>query len=120
MAFKKLNANAPPDAELWNRGQLNIEQAFAEFASPLNVRRIFSSASVKQEMVLASDRYLIVDARGGPIRIVLPVPAETQAVTIKNATASTNAVTIVQADGKAMGDGEQSIAVTAHAAVRMV
>lgn len=79
-----------------------------------------STASVRTYAVQAEDQYLVVNARGGPMSIVMPPPdRRRQVVHVKNAYTG-NPVTIVQANGAKMGDGFASIAIPAGESATMV
>jgi hypothetical protein len=119
--FKAIEAIKATDENV-ARFQANVKAAFAEFtgAPSLPVQVVQSSASVTTYVVKPSDVYLVVNARGGPMKIVLPAPGgATQSVAIKNAYTG-GAVSIVQSDGKPMGDGAASIGLPATESVRMV
>lgn len=120
-AFKVIQVDNN-DAGTIRRIQENVSTKFAEIDSPTQtvVLPIVSSQTIKTYSVNPSDQYIVVDARGGPIKVVLPVPARaTQVVAIKSGYNS-NSVTIVQADGNPMGDGAASIDITKQGAAFMV
>lgn len=99
-----------------------VKAAFTELEKrpSLPVQTVQSSATVNTYLVKPSDVYLVVDAKGGPIKLVLAPPGgATQAVAIKNAFTG-GAVSIVQGDGKVMGDGASSIGLPATESLTMV
>lgn len=119
--FKAIEAIKANDENV-ARFQANVKAAFAEFtgAPSLPVQVVQFGPSVTSYAVKPSDVYLIVNARLGPGKIVLPAPGgATQTVAIKNAYTG-GAVTLAQSDGKAMGDGASTIVLPATESVRMV
>ncbi len=121
MSFKQI-PDPNPDVQTLNRIQQNVAAAFRELESPatLAVQVVQSSTSVNSYLVKPTDVYLVVDAKMGPIKIVLPAPdKQTQAVSIKNAFTG-GAVSIVQSDGKVMGDGAASIGLPATESLKML
>lgn len=63
-------------------------------------------------IVKNTDRRLMVDPRGGPVQIVLPLPKVRQELMIKNLYTSRNAITVVRTDGKPLGNGNVSAVVS--------
>lgn len=110
------------DVATLQRFQQNVQSAFAELDKPvaLPVQDVISSATINTYQVKPTDEFLVVDSRGGPIKIILPAPSRiAQAVEILNAYTG-NAVSIVQSDGKAMGDGIAAIGLPAGESAKMV
>lgn len=105
MSFKPLQIT-DNTKETIQRFQQNVGDAFRELGAPSSVPvlEVLSSATIAQYAVKPEDLYIVVNARGGPIKIVLPTPARsTQIVRILNAYNS-GKVTIAQADGGVMGN----------------
>ncbi len=109
------------DAQSFNRSEQNTQAAFEELDQKLQLQviQIASSASVNSYIVKPSDLYIVVDSSGGEMKIVLPSPlGPTQAVEIKNAKGRT--ITVVQSDGKPMGDAAASIDIPVSGSMKMV
>jgi hypothetical protein len=118
----KVIQDPQPDAPTIVRFQQNVKTWTAQFDAPVvvPVLDVISSSGITQYTVKPDDAFLVVNARGGPIRIVLPAPnRQTQTVKIGNVYAS-NKVTVVQADGKAIGGGVPEITIPAEGAAEFV
>jgi len=72
----------------------------------------FKNVKNGEYRVQIEDQMLLTDARGGTIRIVLPLPNSNQRLEIKNKYTTSNAVTIVRIDGKPLGNGNASYVVS--------
>ncbi len=119
--FKAIEAIKATDENV-ARFQANVKAEFAALTGTpsLPVQPVQFTASVNTYAVKPSDVYLIVNAKGGAGKIILPAPGgATQAVAIKNAYAGF-AVSVVQSDGKPMGDGAASIGLPATEAIQLV
>ncbi len=104
MAYKALKVEKV-DAATFNRSEQNTQTAFEDLsATPLvPVLVVTATQGLGQYQVKTSDVFVVVDARGGPMKIVLYPPSGiTQVVSVLNAY-SANKVTIAQSDGKQMG-----------------
>lgn len=100
MAFKAIKVERL-DATAFNRSEQNTEQAFADLAAnvQLPISIVNSGANLSSYVVKSNDRYVVVNASGGAMKVVLPKPpGTTQAVWVK--CAKGRAITIVQSDGK--------------------
>lgn len=101
-AFKTISVNEA-SVDVVNRIQQNVATKFAELdeAPAVPVLDVMSSTNVRSYEVTPDNLYLVVNARGGPIRIVLPTPnRKTQSVSILNGYETGNVVSVAQADGK--------------------
>lgn len=120
-AFKVITVTTADPATL-NRIQQNVADKFREDDAPvpLPVLEVQSSTSIASYTVTPSDQWIVVNSRGGPIKIVLPAPNRaTQAVRILNAFVS-NKVSIVQSDGKAMGNALAELVLDGDTSATMV
>lgn len=109
-------------AKSWfDRFQQKVKIAFQgrEAKPVLPVRVVASTGVVNQYQVTPSDVYLIIDARGGPIRIVFPVTKSTQSVIMLNAYQG-GAVTLAKSDGKAFGNAPAVITLDYNKTTEMV
>ncbi len=99
----------PQLAEIVNRVQQLVNQAFAAAEPTIAVRQVASSAGTSNATVQPGDRYLIVNSNGGPLTISLPTPSGTkQEVTLISISSGANVVTVKRADGQPLGTGEAS------------
>lgn len=117
-AFKRIQTT---DANV-NRLQSNVQEWTDQFSAPVTpvVLPVIFTPTINSYLVKPTDAYIVVDARGGAGKIILPTPARaTQTVAVKSQYDS-NKVTIVQADGKTMGDGAASIDITSRGSAFMV
>lgn len=121
--LKSFNATDNTPATI-NRMYQNVQEFAAQLDDGDRVAGVLivrSSATAPTYIVNKNDGYLVVNARGGPIKIVLPTPArQQQAVHVLNAYSTDNTVAVVQADSKAMGNGQTSIALAVNESALMV
>lgn len=112
------------DKETVGRFQQNVSLKFDDLdalLAPLPVQLVQSSASVSSYLVKNTDNFIVVDSRGGPMKIVLTPPfGKTQTVSVKNAYQNSNTVSIVQSNGKPNGDGLAAVDVPKMTSVQMV
>ena len=119
--FKEIK-DPQPDVPTLVRLQQNVSAWTRQFDVPalLPVQDVVSSASVSSYTVTAQDVFVVVDARGGPMKVVLPSPnRQRQAVAIMNAYGSA-AVTIVQANGGKFWDGSGAIGLPGNTSANLV
>jgi hypothetical protein len=121
--LKSFNATDNTPATI-NRMYQNVQEFAAQIDDSDRVAGVLpirSSAGVANYLVNKDDGYIIVNARGGPMKVVLPVPArQRQAVHVLNGYSTSNTVAVVQADSKAMGNGQSSIALAVNESALMV
>jgi hypothetical protein len=117
------NADAQALASVVQRFQQNVASEFIVVETArdvLPVANVTATSSVGVYQVKSSDQYLVVNVSGGPMRIVLPVPARaTQAVWVLNAQGG-NSLTVAQGDSKTMGDGSTSVSLAKSESALMV
>lgn len=89
-----------------DRIQQKVSVAFEklEVKPQLPVSIVVSTGTVNTYQVTPSDKYLVVDSRGGPIKIVFPDVRSTQSVIVLNAYQG-GAVTIVRANANPFNNG---------------
>jgi signal transduction protein with GAF and PtsI domain len=122
--FKLIRIVGAVTAEAVNRIQQDIQDAFADLNTvilrgDITVRDVTATPTFNTAAVEPEDRYIIVNSRGGPMKLALPNPSINTVVTIKNST-SGNKVTVAQANGKPTGDGLFTIDVPATKAITLV
>ncbi len=121
-AFKVIQ-DPRADSQTITRLQLNVATWARQFDAPTSVRvlDIVSSTSNKTYQANQSDAYIAVNARGGPMKIILPAPGKaTMAVQVMNVYATANPVTIAIASGVKFPDGAAEIALAPFSSASMV
>lgn len=110
MELKETAISDPIDAKQIRALRESVAESFRQIpsASELSITPVRSG----QYIVKNTDRRLIVDPRGGPVQIVLPIPKVKQELMIKNGYTSRNAITVVRTDGKPLGNGNVSTVVS--------
>ena len=106
---------APKLADALIRFEQNVDTALKEVAAgaPPSVIVVIADPTTKLYVVQSTDRYIIVNARGGPMKLALPVPGGvSQALTVRKAYATSNTVSVSRVDAKPFGDGAQSVGVS--------
>ena len=95
MAYKPIPVESV-DVSTINRIQANVASEFAVLTNPngIGVTAIASSKALTKYQVQSGDRYLVVDASGGPITIALPAPGNQAVITIVQSDSSKNAITV--------------------------
>ncbi len=115
MAFKTIPVEGAVDATIVNRIQAAVAQEFAALTNPngFGITPIASSKQLTTYQLQSTDRYLVVDASGGPISINLPPPGNQQVVTILRSDSSTNVVKVTYRNSTDSKKGSTTVTLSA-------